>query len=72
MDIVDQALSAYHASLTSEGFIQTPKKVLGVQVKIDGTRLHFEGAGRLLASGPIAAKTVESFVGKFWYWKKAA
>ena len=71
MELVNQALSAYGASLNSDGFIQKGAKVFSVQATIKGQRLRLETATQLLASGPITAKTVESFVEKFWYWKKA-
>ena len=70
MDIIKQALQQYGAGLTDENFISRNDKVLSVQAVIKGKRLRFEGAGKLIASGPITAKFVESFVEQFWFWEK--
>lgn len=71
MDIVKQALAQYGASLTEQGHITRGGKVLPVLPVIKGKRLRFEsGQGTLLASGPVSAQFVESFVEKFWYWSK--
>lgn len=70
MDIVKQALALYGADLTEEGFIRKDGKTTSVQVVKKGQRLRFEGRGYLLASGPIAEKTVCSFVEDFWFWSR--
>ena len=47
-------------------------RFVGVAITVKGKRIRFEstGSGRLLASGPISAATVETFVESFWFWAK--
>jgi hypothetical protein len=70
MELIKQALQQYGATLTDVNFIARNDKVMYVQVVIKGKRLRFEGHGKLLASGPVTAKFVESFVEQFWFWEK--
>lgn len=69
IDIVREALKPYGATLTDDGFIAKngPSQI---QVVVKGKRLRFQGGAHLMASGPIAAATVERFVESFWFWKK--
>lgn len=73
MQVVLDALKPYGAELGLGGAICRSGHASGVACVIKGKRLRFEstGTGNLLASGPISAKTVESFVERFWFWKKA-
>ena len=72
MDLVQQALAAYGATLGLQGVICRNEKATGVAVAVKGKRIRFEstGSGRLLASGPVVTSTVEKFVESFWFWKK--
>ena len=73
MEVVQQALAAYGATLGTHGaIINRSGSVTGVAVSIKKSRIRFEstGSGRLLASGPVAASTVETFVESFWFWEK--
>ncbi|MFA5387556.1 MAG: hypothetical protein WC322_04185 [Candidatus Paceibacterota bacterium] len=73
MEVVQHALAAYGATLGLQGVIIRNEKATGVAVVVKGKRIRFEstGSGHLLASGPVAASTVEKFVESFWFWKKA-
>lgn len=67
------ALSAYDAHLAEDDRIVRKGKPLGVTITEKNKRLRIESvAGTLLASGPIAAATVERFVERFWFWEKQA
>lgn len=72
MELVQSALAAYGVSLGLQGVIVRNEKATGVQVVVKRGRIRFEstGSGRLLASGPVSAATVEKFVESFWFWKK--
>ena len=71
MEVVQQALSDYGASLTHDGYIVSKSgKQLSVRVTIQRGRIRFEGSHGLLASGPIAERTVQKFVESFWFWKR--
>lgn len=70
--LVEKALALYGASLTEDGRIVNGT-ITRVGVRVKGRRLTLIGDSdpkRVLASGPIAEKTVCDFVEKFWYWKK--
>lgn len=69
LEVVREALKPYGATLTDEGFI-AKNGPTSIQVVVKGKRLLFQGGVHLMASGPITAARVESFVEKFWFWKK--
>lgn len=67
------ALTPYGAHLAEDGRIVRRGTTFGVRIIAQKKRLRIESvAGSLLASGPVAGKTVERFVESFWYWKKEA
>ena len=71
--MLNDKLAEFGASLTDEGLFQKGNRVIPtVQVKIKKNRLRFENRinGDLLSSGPVTARTISSFVKKFWYWEK--
>ena len=66
-------LAPFGASVTEDGLFMNGNRVIpSVQIKIVRGRIRFENrmTGGLVMSGPISSKTIESFVTKFWYWKK--
>lgn len=68
--IVTDALARYGATLSTDGLIQRKGKTLSVAVSVAKGRIKFMStSGNLLASGPINAATVSSFVEKFWIWE---
>jgi len=71
MELVKQALAAYGATLGESGVICRNEKATGVQVKAGRVRFESTGSGRLLASGPVKAESVERFVESFWFWAKS-
>lgn len=73
METVNNALAAYGAAIGVGGVIVRNDKATGVQVAVKRGRIRFEStnSGRLLASGPIKAQTVETFVESFWFWEKS-
>lgn len=71
--LVADALAEYGADLTEEGFIRSNGKPSRIKVCALRGRLRIESdAGQLMASGPIAAQTIRSFVESFWFWTKKA
>ena len=72
MEVVMQALAAYGATLSQQGVVVRDGKATGCAVSVKKGRIRFEptGSGRLLASGPVVAATVEAFVKSFWFWEK--
>ena len=71
MEDVKKALAAYGASLDEDGFIVRQGRT-GIRVVIKHKKLCFMGGEHLMASGPISASRVESFVENFWFWKKVS
>ena len=72
-EMLNTELAKFGASLTDGGLFQKGNRVISsVQVKIEKNRLRFENRmnGDLLSSGPVTARTISSFVKKFWYWEK--
>ena len=61
--MIPAALALYGASLTPDGYVTEGGKTLSVRAVVKGQRIRFEGAGRLIMSGPIAADTVCAFYG---------
>lgn len=74
MELVARALAAYGATIGEQGAIVRNGKTLAVSVEVRGKRIRFHSTenGRLLASGPIEAASVENFVESFWFWTKGA
>lgn len=72
MELIKQTLEVYGATISMQGVIFRNDKATGVAVVVKGKRIRFEstGSGRLLASGPVTASTVEKFVEAFWFWEK--
>lgn len=77
MEVVQHALAAYGAHLDTvlgvENCIIRRGQALSVRVKVSRGRIRFESAHvghTLIASGPVAASTVEKFVEAFWFWEK--
>ncbi|WP_020396485.1 PLxRFG domain-containing protein [Thiolinea disciformis] len=71
LQFAHDALVPYGAALTDDGFVASGDKVTGVKAVIKDNRLRFELAnGGLVSSGPLMPETVESFVEKYWFWKK--
>ena len=71
MKKVLDALTQYGATLSNDGLIQRSGKTMPVFVTIKKDRIRFEStSSNLLASGPVAASTVEKFVESFWFWEK--
>jgi len=73
METVVQALAAYGATLSDWGVIIRNGKATGVNVVVRKGRVNFKstGSGKLLASGPLEAASVERFVESFWFWEKS-
>ena len=70
IDLINNALSKYGASLDDSGSIVRKGKTLSVKALVKGKRIRFEdGNSKLISSGPIAESTVSGFVEKFWFWE---
>lgn len=72
METINNTLAQYGAEIGLGDVIVRNAKATGVRVVVKRGRIRFEsaGSGQLLASGPISAKTVETFVESFWFWEK--
>lgn len=73
--MINETLALYGAKLGENNFIVKGGKETGVRLTIAKRRIRFEGSllcgeSSLLSSGPVEPSTIESFVEKFWYWRK--
>lgn len=72
-EIILQTLAIYGAHLNAGGFICRADSETGIRIIKKGRRLRYESrAGNLMASGPVSAEGVASFVEKFWFWERVA
>lgn len=69
---VENALKQYGATIGLGGQIVRNEKSTGVVVNIRSGRIRFASSEscKSLASGPVSARTVETFVESFWFWEK--
>lgn len=73
MEIINEALKEFGASLTEEGLIAKGNRVIpSIQVEVVKNRIRFVNRmnGDLVMSGPVSKRTVSTFVKKFWFWEK--
>ena len=72
MQIVNDALSVYHASLNAEHFITKNEKQTSIAIKSRKNRFEYiaGGSGRKMASSPRTIEGVHKFIDAFWMWQK--
>jgi len=76
LELVKETLSQYSATIHPESHCIVTAKGKETQIKVTTKRRRIAmvaaSDGRLMFSGAISAKSIESFVESFWYWEKDA